>query len=179
MWYTPGMRGQRKRAAALGLAACLMAAGCGGGESSPAPAKTRKTTHTCTLQVSKKADGEFTATGSGEDPAKAEEAAWAEVCAKLPEAERASCRDEAKWAATKTSSSSTSGEATTHTTTLKLVPVAPSFDGEGTSEQSSDEACKAALAAACERAGAPRDCLAAGYEKKGEARTKRTVLQPE
>lgn len=172
------MRGQRKSAAALGLAAILTVSACGGGETSPSQAKTPKTTHSCSVQVSEKAGGDYTGKGTGEDPAKAEEAAWTDVCALLPEAERASCRDESKWSVTKTSSSATSGGTTTHSTTVTLVAIAPVFDGEGTSEQSSDEACKAALADACAKAGAQGDCLAAGYEKKGEARTKKTVMQP-
>ncbi|MBZ5708770.1 hypothetical protein [Nannocystis pusilla] len=176
------MREERKNIpmmSVLWLAACLTVPACGGGgEAAPSagtPASP-KTEYRCSIDVAR-AGGEFTGKGSGEDPAKADEAAWTDVCAKLPEAERPTCRDETKWTVTKSSMSAGGGGSTTHSTTLTLVAIAPTFAGEATTEVSSDEACKAALADACSKAGAPGDCLAAGYEKKGEARTKKTVMQ--
>lgn len=163
------------------LAACLAVAACGGGgeatPSTPSTPASPKTEYRCSIQVAKKASGEFSGKGSGEDPGKADEAAWADVCAKLPEAERATCRDETKWSMTKSSMSASGGGPTAHSTTLTLVAIAPTFDGEATTDVSSEEACKAALADACTKAGASGDCLAAGYEKKGEARTKKTVMK--
>lgn len=181
MWYTRGMREERKNTpwmSVLGLAACLAGAGCGGGgEAAEAQAASPKTTYRCSVQVSKKSSGEFTGKGSGEDPAKADEAAWTDVCAKLPEADRPTCRDEKKWSMTKSSMSASGGGPVTHSTTLTLTAIAPQFDGEGTSEASSEEACAAALSDACTKAGSPGDCLAAGFEKKGEARSKKTSMQ--
>lgn len=56
---------------------------------------------------------------------------------------------------------------------------APAFAGEASSEVSSAEACEAALADACAKAGAPGDCLAAGYEKQGEVISKtRRLAKP-
>ncbi|WAS95418.1 hypothetical protein [Nannocystis punicea] len=173
------MREERKStpvASALWLAACLAACGGGSGsEAAPSKPASPKTEYRCSIQVSKTAS-EFTGKGNGEDPAKADEAAWTDVCAKLPEAERATCRDETKWTVTKSSMSASGGGPTSHSTTLALVAIAPMFEGEAFSEASSDEACKAALADACTKAGSPGDCLAAGFEKKGEARTKKTQM---
>ncbi|MDC0721380.1 hypothetical protein [Nannocystis bainbridge] len=173
------MREERKStpmAPVLGLAACLAA--CGGGSGSePAPSQPQgpKTEYRCSIQVANKAS-EFSGKGNGEDPAKADEAAWTDVCAKLPEAERPSCRDESKWSMTKSSMSASGGGPTAHSTTLTLVAIAPMVDGEASSAVSSEEACKAALTDACAKAGSPGDCLAAGFEKKGEARSKKTQM---
>lgn len=180
MCYGRGMREERKstpRASVLWLATCLAACGGGGGsEAAPSQPQGPKTEYRCSMQVAKKSSGELTGKGNGEDPAKADEAAWADVCAKLPEAERATCRDETKWSVSKSSMSASGGGPVSHSTTLTLVAIAPMFDGEASSEVSSDEACKAALADACTKAGSPGDCLSAGYEKKGEARTKKTQM---
>ncbi|WP_096327770.1 hypothetical protein [Nannocystis exedens] len=174
------MREERKstpKAAARWLAACL--AGCGGGggdEAAPSKPQGPTIEYRCSIQVAKKSTGEFTGKGNGEDPARADEAAWTDVCAKLPEAERPTCRDETKWSVSKSSMSAGGGGPTTHSTTLTLVAIAPLFEGEASSATSSDEACKAALADACTKAGSPGDCLSAGFEKKGEARSKKTQM---
>lgn len=162
---------------AIGLALAFGLA-CGKGEDA-AKTKTEATpvrTYRCALEVSKRAAGEYIGKGEGADAAQAEAAAWTEVCAKLPEAERASCQDETKWSATKSSQAAEAGEATTHTVTIQLVAIAPGFAGEATSEVSSAAACEAALAEACAQAGAPGDCLAAGYEKKNEEITRTTRI---
>lgn len=172
------MRDGRRRAPQWAIGAALaFGLGCGGGEDAAKTSRaTPVRTYGCSLEVSKRTDGEYVGKGEGEDAAQAEAAAWTDVCAKLPEAERASCRDETKWSATKSSSSATAGETTTHTVTIQLVPIAPTFAGEASSEVSSAAACEAALAEACARAGAPGDCLSAGYEKKNEMITRTTRI---
>lgn len=60
------------------------------------------------------------------------------------------------------------GAGTTHDTNITSTSLAPTFEGESESEVSKEEACRAALANACTAAGQPGDCLAAGFEKKGE-----------
>lgn len=168
------MRRTRDLVTPFALAAAL--AGCGGGEQSKAAEGASKTSYTCKIFVAKKVEGEFKADASDADPAKAEEAAWAAVCAKLPEAERASCRDEKKFMAQKASASVSAGGPTTHTVTIELKPIAPEFDGEGSSDESQDKACAAAMEAACSKAGEPGDCVAGGkFQQNGKATSKKTV----
>jgi hypothetical protein len=151
-------------------------AGCGGGEQPKAAEGASKTSYTCKIFVAKKAEGEFKADASDADPAKAEEAAWTAVCAKLPEADRASCRDDKKFTAQKVSASASAGGPTTHTVSIELKPIAPEFDGEGTSDESQDKACAAALEAACSKAGEKGDCVAGGkFQQNGKSTSKKTV----
>lgn len=176
------MRDERTRGlSSLLLAVSLVAPGCGGGgdaATTTASPKTARTTHACEVQVSKRAAGEYTGKGSGASPEQADALAWADACAKLPAAEQASCRDETKWLATKSSMVASSEGPLTHATTVTLVALAPSFEGEGSSEVSSAEACARAVADACAQAGAPGECLAAGYEKKAETLRRTTVMTP-
>lgn len=169
---TRGPRWATCAALALGLS-------CGGGEGAADKSTAPARTYRCALQVSKRAAGEYTGKGEGADAAQAEAAAWTDVCAKLPAPERASCRDETKWVATKSSASAGAGAATTSLMTIQLVAIAPAFAGEASSEVSSAAACEAALAEACAQAGVPGDCLSAGYEKQNEEITRTTrVAEP-
>lgn len=154
------------------MAAAVLA--CGGGEPK---AEATRTSYTCKIFVAKKVEGKVKADASDADPAKAEEAAWTAVCARLPEADRASCRDEKKFSAQKMSASmAANGGATNHTVTIELEAIAPEFDGEGASDESKEKACGAALAAACAKAGETGDCLAGGkFEKRGESTSKKMV----
>jgi hypothetical protein len=156
----------------FGLMLTLACGGGGGTDAAATKPAEAKTQYRCGLQVSKKTSGQYSGKGSDADAAKADELAWADACAKVPEAERATCHDETKWQVTKSSMSASGGGPVTHSTSIQLVAIAPAFDGDGQSDVSSEEACKAALEVACAKAGAPGDCLAAGYEKKGESRSK-------
>lgn len=158
------------------MAAAAVLAGCGGGSSGEPKAEATKTSYTCKIFVAKKVEGDYKADASDADPAKAEEAAWTAVCAKLPEADRPNCRDEKKFRPQKMSASMSAGGPTTHTVTIELIPELPEFDGEGASDESKEKACGAALEAACAKAGEQGDCLAGGkFEKKGESTSKKTV----
>lgn len=149
-------------------------AACGGAKEVPAAATKSVTKHSCKIMVSKKAE-EFKGTANGDDQAKVEEAAWADVCAKLPEADRPSCKDESKFSVSKSGGSANAGGATSYNTNITLSAKHPTLDGSADSEVSKDEACKAALTRACEAAGEKGDCLAGGkFEKKGESSSSTT-----
>lgn len=168
MCYAAAMTHRARRFAVLSALLLAAPTACGG-DASPAAAAPSKsvTRHSCTAMVAKKSV-EYTGTASGDDAARVEEAAWADVCAKLPEAERDGCRDEKKFAVAKMGGSVNAGAGTTHDTNITSTSLAPTFEGESESEVSKEEACRAALANACTAAGQPGDCLAAGFEKKGE-----------
>jgi len=136
-------------------------------EKKEAPKVEPKTVFTCKLQVAKKVTGDFSGDATGADEKATLEAAWTAVCAKLPEGDRPSCRDQSKFQSTQSGGSATAGKKTTYTVTIKLVPVATAFDGAGKSEANEDEACKQANAEACKAAGETGDCVAGGaYEAK-------------
>jgi hypothetical protein len=156
---------------ALGLAA---AAGCSGG-AKEAPAETKSVTqHTCTRIIAKKAV-EYKGTANGDDQAKVEEAAWADVCAKLPEADRPNCKDESKFMVMKSGGSANAGAGTSYNTNITLTSKHPQLEGKSESETSKEEACKAALLKACEAAGEKGDCIADGkFESQGEMSSSKT-----
>lgn len=172
MCYTARMRKDRD-IVLITAAAGLLLAGCGAAES-PSGAAASKTSYGCKVQVAKKKIGPVKGSGNGEDAAKAEEAAWTEVCAALPGAVRDGCRDDKKFSVQKaTASASANGGPTNYTVTLTLESIEPEFAGEGKSEASREEACAAAIAEACGKAGETGDCVAGGgYEKRGESLSK-------
>lgn len=153
---------------ALGLAACDSGA-------KDTPAETKSVTkHTCTRIIAKKGV-EYKGTANGEDEAKVEEAAWADVCAKLPEAERPNCKDADKFMVMKSGGSANAGAGTNYNTNITLTSKHPQVEGKSESETSKEEACKAALAKACEAAGEKGDCLADGkFESQGEMSSSQT-----
>ena len=124
--------------------------------------------HECTVIVAAKAPPAEPITGTGvdADPLKAEEAAWADACMKLPPPERPACRDSNRWQAT-TSKGTAQGKTTA---TITLAPASPpQITGKGASAESEEAACQAALLDACEKAGASGDCVAAGtHESRGK-----------
>ena len=142
--------------------------GCDSG-AKDTPAETKSVTkHTCTKMIGKK-PVEYKGTANGDDQAKVEEAAWADVCAKLPEADRPSCKDETKFMVMKSGGSANAGAGTSYNTNITLTSKSPQLEGKSESETSKEEACKAALIKACEAAGEKGDCLADGkYESQGE-----------
>lgn len=155
----------------------LVIASCGADAAKPAAGATSKTVHGCKIQLAKKKIGPVKGDGNGEDPAKAEEAAWTAVCAALPGAVRDGCRDDKKFSVQKVAgSASANGGPTNYSVTLTLESIEPEFSGEGKSEASRDEACAAAIADACGKAGEKGDCVAGGgYEKRGESTSKTTT----
>lgn len=145
---------------------CLGA--CGGEAKKDAETK-MVTTHSCTIIVGKKAGAPFEGKGNDADKAKAEEAAWTDACAKLPEADRAGCRDDKKFSSTKAEMSVTANGTASYSVTITLAPVIPQVEGKADAQTTKEDACKAATVKACEAAGAKGDCLASGeYEKRGE-----------
>ena len=153
----------------LRAALVLVAVSACGGAAKDTPAETKSVTkYTCTKMIAKK-PMEYKASANGDDAAKVEEAAWTDVCGKLPEALRPSCKDESKFMVSKSSASANGGGATSYNTNITLTSKEPELQGKSESETSKDEACKAALLKACEAAGEKGDCLADGkYESKGE-----------
>lgn len=138
-----------------------------GSKDTPAETKT-VTKHTCTRMIGKKGV-EYKGTAQGDDQAKVEEAAWTDVCAKLPEADRPNCKDESKFMVAKSGGSVNAGAGTTYNTNITLTSKHPQLEGKSESEVSKEEACKAALTKACEAAGEKGDCIADGkYESQGE-----------
>ena len=156
--------------AALSLLALGALPACGGEASTtigPADAATTMK-HSCTVMVARKSPV-YSGTASGDDPARTEEAAWADVCARLPEPERAGCRDEKQFVVARSGGPVDTGAGTRHTTSITLTAIVPTVEGKAESQTSKQEACTAALQLACEAAGAPGDCLAGGkFEMTGE-----------
>ncbi len=108
---------------------------------------------------------------TGEDEATVLDAAIADACAKLSVDDRPFCRDDSRFEVTISGSSSEHDGVKSFIKTVRLTPVAKpqTFQGEGSSEASSEAACKAAILVACEAAGAPGDCVAAGtHDKRSE-----------
>lgn len=167
---------RRIRDSIITCAAAAVLVGCGGGGGEAPKADATKTSHTCKIMIAPKLGGPYKADASDADAAKAEEAAWTAVCAKLPEAERAGCRDDKKFSVNKMSASMSAGGPTTHTVTLELTAIPPEFSGEGASDESQDKACAAAVEAACTKAGDKGDCVAGGkFEQRGKSTSKKTV----
>lgn len=177
MCYAPGMS-PRTPALLIALLVALPAlpalTACGGAET-PAKAAAK---HSCTIMVAKKAPAEVKGSGSSEDKAKAEEAAWADACARLPEAERAGCKDPTRFSpAVSTGSASANGGPTNYNVNVVLQPLVPTVEGKAEVETSKEDACKVALEKACEAAGEKGDCLAGGkFEKKGEISSSQSGL---
>jgi hypothetical protein len=164
-------------ALALHFAACTKPDGATTSVVDAAALAAPKTTYTCKLQVSKKAPGpEYSGTATGDDEAKTLAAAWADVCGKLPEADRPACKDDVRFRWTESGGSIVAKGKTSYTKTITLVPVVLGYDGKGTSAASEDEACKLATAEACKAAGAAAaDCTAGGeYEAKNIMKTSET-----
>lgn len=164
------------------LAAAL--GGCGEAkEAAAAPATVES--HSCTVKVAAKASPViYEGRAEGPDREKVEEAAWADVCAKLPAALRESCKDESKWSMSISGGSASAGGPTTFSKTITLQEKVEErvFSGEAASQASLDEACAAATLAACKAAGAEGDCVAAGlFEPRGRSSqtTRKAVAAPQ
>ena len=115
----------------------------------------------------------ITGTATDADPVKAEQAAWADACKKLPPTEQPACKDSNRWAAT-TSNGTANGKTTT-TITLTAAPP-PQITGKGASRENDAAACQAALLDACQQAGAEGDCVAAGtHEARGKMASSGTM----
>lgn len=168
---------RRSRTASAALAAGLaVLTACGGGGSGSAPGRTTK--HSCTIMVARKVTGEFKGSASGDDRAKAEEAAWVDACARLPAADRAGCKDPAKFSPATSTGSGTANGVTSYSVQVTLTPVVTVVEGKAEAGTSKEEACQAALGQACAAAGEPGDCLAGGkFEKKGEISGSQTAIE--
>ena len=115
----------------------------------------------------------ITGTATDADPAKAEEAAWADACKKLPPTEQPACKDSNRWSAA-TSSGTASGKTTTTITLTAASP--PQITGKGASRENDAAASQAALLDACQQAGAEGDCVAAGtHEARGKMASSGTM----
>jgi hypothetical protein len=154
----------------------LVVSACGGdAKDTPAPASKATTRHSCTIMLARKAE-EYKGNASGEDEKLTLEAAWTAVCAKLPEAERAHCKDESKYGVMKMVGSGTSGGKTNYNIDLTLTSKPPTHEGKGESETAKEEACKTALEQACKAAGESGDCLASGkLEKQGQSTSSQRI----
>lgn len=150
------------------LVALVSLSACGSGsKETPAEAKS-VTEHTCIRMIGRKGV-EYRGSASGDDSARVEEAAWADVCAKIPEVDRAGCKDESKFMVMKSGGSANAGAGTSYNTNITLTSKHPQLEGKSESEVSKEDACKLALARACEAAGEQGDCIADGkYESQGE-----------
>jgi len=164
--------------AALTLSAC-------GEPNKAAAATTEVDSHSCEVRVAAKAaPARYEGRAEGPDEAKVEEEAWADVCAKLPEELRESCRDESKWSVSSSGGSASAGGPTTFSKkiTLEQKMEEKIFSGQAASHTSLDEACAAATLAACKAAGAEGDCVAAGsFESRGRSSqtTRKAVVAPQ
>ncbi len=174
--------GSQSRWLSLFVAALAGLSGCEG-EDADAKSKTQtesKTTYSCEITVAAVPGEPESYKGQAQttSEAEAEKQAWDAVCVKLPEADRGDCRDNDKWKYAKGTMSGELAGGATHSVTITLTrAVKPVEHSSGSieSESSEEEACKEALAKACEAAGAPGDCLAAGtHEERGRAAGKTT-----
>ena len=131
---------------------------------------------TCKVFVRKKVqvyEGKATVEG---DEAAAKEQAVKAACEKLPEADRLSCSDDARFEKSLATGSLTSDGKTTYTVTAKVKEKFPELTGKGSSRKDHDEACAAAIADACKLGGAEGDCVKAGtHEHKGYSKSKSLV----
>lgn len=157
----------------LSLSLVTLAAACSSEAKKEEAPKAEATVvqHKCTIQVAPAGDPlRVEGSASGEDEAAVLEAAWTDACAKLPEADRASCKDEGKFDVVISGGSATSGGKTHYSKTIALQAKVAQHEGRGESDKSKEEACKAAIAEACTAAGASGDCVAAGtHQKRGES----------
>lgn len=135
--------------------------------------------HTCYVQVTPKGpNDEFSGTGISDKDKEANEAAWKDVCGKLPEADRLDCREGAKWASSPTLGSATVNGKTTFTVTIKIRRVQKVEGGVGKSDLDGAAACKSAIENACQALGAQGNCVAAGtHELEGQAKEKKLKTQ--
>lgn len=137
----------------------------------PTPSDAATGGHRCTVTIAEKNGGGVSGVASGDDEGAVLDAALADACAQLGEAERPYCRDESRYEVTISGSSSELNGVKSFTKTVRLTPTKKPqvFTGEGSSEDSSQAACKAAIVVACEAAGATGDCVAAGtHDKRSE-----------
>jgi hypothetical protein len=151
----------------LALIVCLFAAACSKKEeAAKTPEKkaapVEKTLHSCLIQIKKKAEPvQGTGSAATEDEAKAK--AFDDACAKLPEADRADCKDTKKWSATVTTMKTDKEVGATVKLETNVI-----WTGKSKGHANADEACKAANAAACKEAGDAPDCVDAGrFVKSG------------
>lgn len=138
-------------------------AACGGGGEGPRkqqaePAVSVVDMHHCTISLARPSSGVYSGSGSDVDPARAKEAAWVDVCARLPAAAWPVCRDATRFTPVETSHGA-DGKVT-HTVTL--TPVVGKIAGKAEQEPDRASACKAALLRACLAAGEKGDCVASG-----------------
>lgn len=163
---------------ALALAAC-------GEAKKTEPAMKTVESHSCKAMIAEKVEPKsYEGRAEGPEEAKVAEDAWADVCGKLPEEQKASCKDEGKWEVMISGGSASAGGPTTYTKTIQLREklTAKEFSAESESETSVDEACAAAVAAACKAAGSEGDCVAKGtHEARGRSSstTRKKVAEPQ
>ena len=137
----------------------------------PAPNEAATGEHRCAVTIAEKNGGGVTGVASGDDEGAVLDSAVADACAQLSDEERPFCRDEGRYQVTISGSSSELNGVKTFTKTVRLTPTKKpkTFTGEGSSADSSQAACEAAIVVACEAAGAKGDCVAAGtHDKRSE-----------
>ncbi len=145
----------------------------------PPPPHVPVTTHTCRIALHPRPAPELSVHASGNGPSQdvATEQAWTAVCAALPEAHRAACRDATHFSPSVVTASMNAGAGTSYTTTITLAPQpGPDSRGSGTSHTSGEDACHQAIELACRAAGATGDCIAAGtHEESSRMRSSETM----
>lgn len=159
----------------VALSACGKKEEAAGDKKASGPGKISQ--HECEIQLAKKPSGEpLTGQGTAEAEADAKEAAWKDVCGKLPAADQPNCRDNNKFMASTGIGAAQTNDKTTYTVTITLSPVQTMVTGTGKSDKDSDAACKAATDDACKKAGEPGDCLASGkWTQGGKSTSSATV----
>jgi hypothetical protein len=151
------------------LVLTALVAACGkkeeGGEKA---ATTRSRTHDCRIIIAAAGEPQkFRGGGASED------AAWAAVCAELPEARRGDCRNQDLFAA-QTATLTMNDQPTI---TVELTEKKASHEAKATSGESQDDACQRARADACKAAGADGDCVASGaFEETGRMAGSQTAM---
>jgi hypothetical protein len=155
-------------------------------EEEAAPSKPREmvSTYECSLEVAKKPtsyEGKAQMDGDAtpELEAEVEKAAWADACAKVPEAQRTDCKkDSPKFTWSAGGGTFTVNGKTSVSKNITVTERTDGFAGKATSDKSADDAHAAALAQACKAAGASGDCVASGaYEERNDMRSRESVLR--
>ncbi|MEZ4450121.1 MAG: hypothetical protein R3B09_11645 [Nannocystaceae bacterium] len=156
----------------LTFALVTLAAACSSEKKSEPKAEAMTVTlHKCMIQVAPAGDpAKFEGTAQGEDETVVLEAAWTDVCAKLPEADKPTCKDDGKWEVMISGASGTLDGKTNYNKNVVLKARVETKDGSAESDKTMEDACKAATIEACKAAGAEGDCIAAGtHQKRGES----------
>ena len=149
-----------------------LAAGCGkkdeGGEKAGEQAGAPRKNHECRIIIGPAGEPPVFR-GSGPT----EEAAWAAVCAELPEARRGDCRDGDQFSA-QTATMTMNDQPTFN---VQLTEKRPSHEARATSTESTDAACQQARLDACKAAAAEGDCVASGaFQETGRMASTQTAM---